>query len=330
MNLSLQQRTRFRYLLDGLDQTWSTDASTSRQVIYTHLSPGNYRFRIIASNALGVWNSPETDVPFKIRPALWQTWHFQALCVLAAIFAAVALYRMRLMQVTEQLNRRFQDRLVERTRIAQDLHDTLLQGVISASMQLDVAQDRVPEDSPARPMLRRVLQLMRQVTEEGRQALRGLRTNDNGIDLPALFKGLGEEPNHASAAQFTVQTVGQVRALQSPLLDEVYRIGREAYFNAAAHAQASRIEMILDYGKRTFRLMVKDDGRGIDTEILSNGRLGHWGLAGMRERARAIGSVLKIRTRVPGGTNVELIVPGAIAYTRASSRPAQGPQRPWH
>jgi ligand-binding sensor domain-containing protein/signal transduction histidine kinase len=328
MNLSLQQHTRFRYLLDGLDRTWSTDAS-SRQVIYTHLSPGNYTFRIIASNAFGAWNSLETDVPFKIRPALWQTWHFRVLCILTATFAAVALYRMRLMQVTEQLNKRFQDRLAERTRIAQDLHDTLLQGVISASMQLDVAQDRVPEDSPARPMLRRVLQLMRQVTEEGRQALRGLRTNDNGINLRALFEGLGKESNQASATQFTVQVVGHVRALQSPLLDEVYRIGREAYLNAAAHAQASRIEMILDYGIRTFRLVVKDDGRGIDTETLRNGRMGHWGLAGMRERAKAIGSVLKIRTRVPGGTHVELIVPAGIGYTRASSRQVRWHRRPW-
>jgi ligand-binding sensor domain-containing protein/signal transduction histidine kinase len=317
-NLSFEHRTLFRYFLDGLDQTWSTDAS-SRQVIYTHLAPGHYTFRTVASNALGVWNGPEADIAFNVRPAYWQTWYFQVLCVLAAASLAIAVYRVRLIQVTEQLNKRYQDRLAERTRIAQDLHDTLLQGVISASMQLDVAQDRIPEDSPARPLLRRVLQLMRQVTEEGRAALRGLRAHDSSADLEAMFKGLGDESVHAPKAEFLVRVEGRVRPLQSALLDEVYRIGREAYINAAAHAQASRIEVILESGLRAFRLVVRDDGRGIDAAILRDGRSGHWGLPGMKERARAIGSVLKIRSRVPGGTEVELVIPAAIAYTRMNA-----------
>jgi signal transduction histidine kinase len=231
------------------------------------------------------------------------------------------------MQVTQRLNRRFQDRLAERTRIAQDLHDTLLQGVISASMQLDVAQERVPENSPARPMLRRVLQLMRQVTEEGREALRGLRTNDSGITLEAMFKGLENESMHAPACEFAVHVEGEVRPLQSALLDEVYRIGREGYINAVAHARASRIEIVLDYGVRSFRLVVKDDGCGIDPSLLRHGRTGHWGLAGMRERAAAIRSALKIRTRSPGGTVVALTVPAAVAYTRNGSRQVQWRRR---
>ena len=325
-NLSLQQRTLFRYRLDGLDQSWSTDAS-SRQVVFTHLTPGHYRFRMFASNALGLWNGPETDIAFRIRPAFWQTWYFQTLCVLALISVAVALYRIRLMQVSEQLNRRFQDRLAERTRIAQDLHDTLLQGVISATMQLDVAQDRVEQDSPARPLLRRVLQMMRQVTDEGREALRGLRTHDNGVDLEAMFRRLSNETASAPAGRFSVRAEGRLRPLQSALLDDVYRIGREAYTNAAVHAQASRIEVVLEFGHRAFRLVVRDDGRGMAAEVLKSGRSGHWGLAGMRERARAIGSVLKIRSRVPGGTEVELVVPARIAYTRVNSRRKLWPWR---
>jgi signal transduction histidine kinase/streptogramin lyase len=326
-NLSIPQRTQFRYLLGGLEQTWSSDASL-RQVAYTHLSPGSYTFRIMASNALGVWNGPETEVTFKIQPAFWETWYFRLLCVIVGAAVAIALYRIRLTQVTEQLNRRFQDRLAERTRIAQDLHDTLLQGVISASMQLDVAQDRLSEDSPAKPMLGRVLQLMRQVTEEGREALRGLRTIDSSVSLEATFKRLANELVHTPASGYVIHVQGYPRPLQSAVLDEVYRIGREAYINAAAHAQAARIEITIEYGLRDFRLLVRDDGCGINAQILKDGRHGHWGLAGMRERAQAIGSVLKIRSRVPGGTDVELVVAAAIAYPRTVSHRIRWPWRP--
>lgn len=111
------------------------------------------------------------------------------------------------------------------------------------------------------------------------------------------------------------------------MLDEVYRIGREAYINAAAHAQASRIEIMIEYGLRDFRLAVQDDGRGIDPQILKKGRQGHFGLAGMRERAQAIGSVLKIRTRAGAGTEVELIVPAALAYPRSGFHRTRWPWR---
>ena len=325
-NMSMPQRARFRYRLDGLDQTWSGDSS-SRQVVYTHLSPGNYTFRIMASNALGVWNGPENDIPFRIQPAFWQTWYFQVLSAIAFIVVAIAFYRIHLVRVTGQLNRRFQDRLAERTRIAQDLHDTLLQGVISASLQLDLAQDRIPEDSAARPILQRVLQLMRQVTEEGREALRGLRTIERSSSLEETFRRLANERIPTSTSEYVVQVQGHPRQLKTAVLDEVYRIGREAYVNAASHARANRTEITIEYGLRTLRLLVRDDGCGIDSGILKNGREGHWGLAGMRERAEAIGSVLKIRTHTPGGTDVELLVPATIAYALTSSRRLQWP---WH
>lgn len=318
-SMSMPQRTQFRYLLNGVDQTWSNDASL-RHVVYSHLSPGSYTFRIVASNALGVWNGPEAAITFKILPAFWQTWYFQALCVLAMGTAALVLYRVHLTRVTERLNRRFQDRLAERTRIAQELHDTLLQGVISASMQLDLAQDRVPEDSPARPMLQHVLQLMRQVAIEGREALRGLRTTDSAANLEARFTRLVNELVTVSASEHLIHVQSEPRQLKTAVLDEIYRIGREAYINAAAHAQANRIELTIDYGLRTFRLLVRDNGCGIDAGILNNGREGHWGLAGMKERAEAIGSVLRIRTRTSGGTDVELLVPAVIAYSAAHSR----------
>jgi len=147
--------------------------------MYSRLSPGIYRFHIIASSREGLWNGPETTVPFVIEPAFWQTRWFQVLCAAFCALVIAALYRLRMFHLTRQLNLRFQERLAERTRIAQELHDTLLQGFVSASMQLDVAEDQLPDDSPAKPLVKRVLQLMGRVTEEGRNALRGLRAADN-------------------------------------------------------------------------------------------------------------------------------------------------------
>ena len=315
----MPQRTHFRYRLDGLDHTWSSDASF-QQVVYGHLSHGSYTFRIMGSNALGAWNGPETDINFTIRPAFWQTWYFQVLLGMAMVAVAVALYRFRLMQLKKQLHRRFEDRLVERTRIAQDLHDTLLQDVISASMQLDVAQDDVPEDSAAKPQLRRVLQLMRQATVEGRAALRGLRTVDSLASLEETFRKLVDEFSHTAASTCEVKSRGTPRDLKPVVRDEVGRIGREAYINAVSHARAQQIAIVFDYGLRTFRFMVTDDGCGIDPEILRRGREGHWGLSGMKERATAMGCDLKIRSHTPGGTEVELSIPAAIAYSPKTAR----------
>src|SRR5262249_36128754 len=139
------------------------------------------RFRVIASNGDGVWNGSEASVAFEIRPMLWQTRWFQAAATLIIVGAAVGLYRLRLRQLSRQFNVRFDERLAERTRIARELHDTLLQGFISASMQLHVAVDRLPEDSPARPEFGRALDLMRRVIEDGRNAVRGLRSSASEV-----------------------------------------------------------------------------------------------------------------------------------------------------
>jgi signal transduction histidine kinase len=326
--MAMPERTRFRYRLDSLDRTWSAGAS-SRQVVFTPLSPGNYTFRIMASNALGDWNGPETDVTFAVRSAFWQTWYFRTLCAVLVGALSIALYRIRLMQVTGKLNRRFQDRLADRARIAQDLHDTLLQGVISATMQLDVAQDDLPEDSPARPRLQRLLQQMRQFTDEGRKALQGLRTVDNSVTLEAAFQRMTNQLGPSQLSGHPVYVEGDTHALKTVVFDEVYRIGREAYLNAVAHASAREIEIVLEYDSHAFRLRVRDDGCGIDPGILKHGRAGHWGLAGMRERAKAIGSDLVIHTRPAWGTDVELSVPAAIAYEREASRRIQWSWPSW-
>lgn len=320
-NLAVPERIRFRYKLDGTDHGWS-EIVASRQVSYNNLGPGSYRFHVVASNSNGLWNGPETAVSFIIEPAFWQTWWFRLLCVAVAVLAIIAIYRLRMYQMTRRLNMRFQERLAERTRIAQELHDTLLQGVLSASLQLDVAEDQLPKDSPVKPLLRRVLELMGKVTEEGRNALRGLRTTEaENRSLEMAFSRVRQEFTLDDNIGYRVITNNTARPVRPIIRDEVYRIGREALVNAFVHAQANSIEVEVEYASGHLRVLVRDDGRGIDSQVLHSGRDGHWGLSGMRERSEGIGASLKLRSRIGAGTEVELTVPSAIAFESGSRGP---------
>jgi ligand-binding sensor domain-containing protein/signal transduction histidine kinase len=320
-NLAVPERIHFRYKLDGSDQGWS-DSVASRQVVYKNLGPGTYLFRIVASNGVGLWNGPETSVPFVIEPAFWQTWWFRVACLAGCCLTILAIYRLRIHQLTKRLNVGFQERLAERMRIARELHDTLLQGVLSASLQLDVAEDQLPEDSPAKPLLKRVLQLMGTVTEEGRNALRGLRTTESGnLSLETAFSRLRQELPLDGKTDYRVIVDSVTRPLRPLIRDEVYRIGREALLNAFMHAHANRIEVEVEYASRHLRVLVRDDGRGIDPQVLRSGLEGHWGLVGIRERSKRIGANLRLRSRIGAGTEVDLTVPGSIAFEKDSNDP---------
>lgn len=259
-------------------------------------------------------------------PRFWQTWWFQFLCVLGVLAAILVLYRLRLRELTRQLNVRFEERLSERTRIAQDLHDTLLQGFVSASMQLHVAADHLPADSPARVQLSRVLELMGQVIDEGRNAVRDLRSSTNGgsVDLEQALSRIEQELALDERIGFRVIVEGQARPLHPIIRDEVYRIGREALVNAFRHSGASNIEVEIEYAPKHLRLLVRDNGCGIDPKVLRSGREGHWGLSGMRERAEEIGAKLKVWSRDGAGTEVEVSIPGNTAFDFYTSHPKPG------
>jgi signal transduction histidine kinase len=320
LNLSAPDRVRFQYRLDGFDRDW-TESTAERQAIYTNLPPGLYRFAVKASNDDGLWNGPEAAIAFRIDPAFWQTWWFQLLCVVTVLYVALLFYRSRMSQITRELNARFNERLAERTRIAHELHDTLLQGFLSASMQLHLATENVPEDSIAKPQLNYILGLMARVSEEGRNALRGLRSSAS--ELPDLEKALSSVPRELSIPEQTKYRMvvdGQARPLHPVIHDEVYSIGREALVNAVRHARASSIEVELEYAATNFLMVVRDNGCGIDADVLKSGRDGHWGLPGMRERAEEIGAELRLFSRSGAGTEVSLAVPGTIAYQRQSRK----------
>jgi signal transduction histidine kinase len=172
----------------------------------------------------------------------------------------------------------------------------------------------LPSDIPNREEFERVLTLMNRVSDEGRVAVRGLRA-ESGDDLEQAFCRVQQEYASRNGADFEVTVEGRVRTIHPVIRDEVYRIGREALVNAFRHARARRIEVELEYAPRHLRMLVRDDGCGIDPNILPSGRQGHWGLPGMRERAQRMGGHLKLSSRADGGTEVELLLPASVAFT---------------
>ena len=320
LSLAVPQKVRFRYQLEGYDQDWQ-DPQGRRQAFYSELAPGSYRFHVIASNNDGVWNDTGARMTLTVLPAYYQTVWFRLLCCAIFVFLLWALFRLRLRQVAARMQTRLEERLAERERIARDLHDTLLQGFVSAYMQLDVANDRLPADSPAKPLVQRVLDLMKQVSEEGRNAIRSLRSSDSAAnDLEEVLSRVHEEFTFQTPVAFGVVVEGEPRVLHPVIRDEVYRIAREAIINAFRHANATSIEVEVEYSDRKLGITVQDNGGGIDSKVLQTGREGHWGLSNMRERAEKIGAKLNVLSRPGAGTEVQLTVPGRVAFETTMSR----------
>jgi ligand-binding sensor domain-containing protein/signal transduction histidine kinase len=322
------QRTRYRYRLEPLESNWNEVDSTQRFARYTTLPSGEYVFRVQSRTSRSPWSERGAGVRIRVLPPWWNTWPARSAWALAFCVALWSIYRLRVGQMAGQLNLRFEERLMERTRIAGELHDTLLQGFLSASMQLDVAADRLPPDSPVKPQLTHILELMSRVSAEGRNALQGLRSPDgHSLRLEQAFAQIEHEfvrEAPGATADFRVAVEGRSRPLHPVFRDEVYRIGREAIVNAFHHSGARTIQVEMEYSRRVFRLVVRDDGCGIDPQVLRAGREGHWGLRGMRERSERIGARLRVWSRAAMGTRVEMSVPGHIAYR--SPQPHEGVQ----
>lgn len=324
-SLSVPERVQFKYKLDGFDSDWNGPLN-ARQATYTNLNPGSYLFRVIASNSDGIWNSQELTVSFQVDPVFWRTWWFATTAFLAFILAILGLVRLRVLSLTRQLNVRFEERLSERTRIARELHDTLLQSFQGLLLRFQTVSNLLPtRPQEAKQKLDHAIDLAAQAVTEGRSAVQGLRssttvTNELAVAIGTLAKELaGDQPNQNSPV-FRVDVEGAARDLHPILRDDVYRIAAEALSNAFRHAQANRVEVEIHYAAHHLRLRVRDDGKGIETQFLSDkGRAGHWGLHGMRERAKIIGGNLEVWSSAQSGTEVELTIPASAAYATAKS-----------
>jgi signal transduction histidine kinase len=312
LSLGNPDRVRYRYRLDDYDHKWS-EPVTTREATY-RLEPGSYKFRVMASNSDGLWNGEEATIKLDVEPTLWQTWWFRLASAICAGLAALAIYRLRMQQVTRLLNVRFEERLAERARIAQDLHDNLLQSILSVSMQLHFVSDQLADDSRARPTMNRILQLMERVVDEGKKTLLGLRSSiESPDDLVNSLSQVPQELSHEEA-RFRIVVEGSSQPLRAAVRDDVYWIGREALVNAFRHSMARKIDLQLEYAGNELRMHVRDDGRGIDPRALRSQLGEHRGFSGMRERADRIGAKLRILSRPKGGTEVEFRVPNRVAF----------------
>jgi len=319
LSLSVPERVRFRYKLDGIDRAWQ-DVGTRREAYYSNLGPGSYQFRVMACNNDGVWNQAGASLDFAIAPAYFQTRWFQASCAAAFLAFLWAVYRFRLHQIAREFNVRLEERVGERTRLARDLHDTLLQGFQGLMLRLQALDDLLPQGE-AKEELEQTLDRADQVVADGRKAVHDLRlTTTVGNDLARAVRGIGDELSSEGSARFELLVEGETRELHPIVRDEVYRITREALRNAFIHARASHIEAEIIYAERLFQLRIRDDGDGIVSAILEDGRPGHYGLPGMRERAEGMGAKLDIWSGAGTGTEIDLNIPASIAYSKRPSR----------
>ena len=314
-SLTVPERVQFRYRLDGLDQTWQ-DVGDRREATYTNLAPGRYSFHVIASNNDGVWNNAGASLSFVIAPAFYQTQWFYGFCALLFFAFLWLLYVVRIRQVRAQVRGRLEERLAERERIARELHDTLLQSVQGLVLRFRAAVARLPGQEPTRLMMEQALDRAEDVLTEGRDRVKDLRSSTGSdLALPQAIAALGEELALEQGTHFRSTVEGTPRDLHPIVGEEAMFIAREALTNAFHHAHARQIEAEISYAEAQLQIRIRDDGRGIDGQVLrEGGKDGHWGLLGMRERARKIRATLTVWSKPGAGTEIDLRLPAHIAY----------------
>jgi signal transduction histidine kinase len=318
LSFAVPQKVRFRYKLEGRDTDWQ-EAATRRQAFYTDLGPGTYRFRVIACNNDGIWNQQGASLDFNVMAAWYQTLWFKLLFVVIILTTIWALYRLRVRQVAHALAVRFDERLAERTRIAREFHDTLIQTIQGSKLVADDALDQSADPARMRHALEKLSEWLGRAIQEGRAALNSLRTS--AIETNDLAEGLRRATEECRmfspiAASFSVD--GDAREMHPVVRDEIYRIGYEAIRNACVHSKASHLRVGLKYGQ-DLAISVGDNGVGIPESIINGGTDGHYGLKGMRERASRIGAKLRIASSIDSGTEVTLVIPGRIVFRGTGS-----------
>jgi signal transduction histidine kinase len=322
VNLSYPDRARYRYRLAGVDQDWQ-DGGARREAYYGNLGPGNYRFQVIAANQDGVWNSTGAALSLSIAPTLTQTAGFKLLCAICLLLAVYLGYRLRVRQITAELEARLQARLHERERIARTLHDTLLQGSQGAILMMAAELAKLPDGTPARLALEQAINYAEEALREGREQVMELRSPlapDTNLAhaLESIAGKLAAGPAGSQATRFDLQQRGAAYRMAPHITENVFAIGREAILNTFRHAQATCVEVRLHYGASGFELVVKDDGIGIAADVARRGGApGHWGVLGMRERASRIRATLEIgaasQDAARPGTQIRLALPAGAA-----------------
>ncbi|HET6977396.1 MAG TPA: triple tyrosine motif-containing protein [Pyrinomonadaceae bacterium] len=315
VSLSAPESVRYRYKLQETDKDWR-EVRNAEPVTFRNLPPGSYHFVVTTSDTNGAWSDKVANVEFTILPAYYQTSWFRLAMVATGLLLVVGLYRLRLRQATARLNVRFDERLAERTRIARELHDTLLQTVQGSKLVADSAA-KSSDVIYMRGALVKLTGWLAQATQEGRAALNSLRTSSEDTkDLAASLQSVAEECVSDSGIAVSFSVLGANRDMHPIARDEIYRIGYESIRNACLHSSASELNVMITYSQ-DLTLRVSDNGVGMEPVVLANGREGHFGLHGMRERANHIGSKFTLHSSPNSGTVMTLVVPGSIIFRKA-------------
>jgi ligand-binding sensor domain-containing protein len=308
LSFTAPQKVRYRYMLDGFDHQW-TEADGRRAAYYTNIPPGKYTFRVQAANNDGVWNTEGTALQFELRPHFYQTFWFYILLAALAAGLVVLLLRLRLLRA----EREFRAVLGERNRIAREVHDTLAQGYVGVSVQLEVLAEllRYNNMEEATKHLDTTRGYVREGLAEARQSIWALRSQDSGENtLPVKIRRATEQANGRGVeARFSLY--GAYRPLTEDAEREFLRVAQEAIHNVKKHARAKHLFVQLAYGPEEIALVVRDDGKGFKAEDDAESPSGHYGLTGMRERAASIGGTLEITSDPGKGTVVRLQVAAA-------------------
>jgi signal transduction histidine kinase/ligand-binding sensor domain-containing protein len=313
LNFAAPDRVRFRYKLDGFDTDWQ-DVGARRQAFYTTLPPASFQFHVSASENGGAWSDVGARLRFELAPAFHQTVWFKFLCALGIVALLWFVLKLRVRQVASNARLRQSIQYTERLRIARQLHDSLLQSVQGLMLRFSAAAHKLPSDLPGRRVFEELLDQSDDVIAEARRSIQDLREREKrslelAQEITALGQELGGDESDHPPIAVTVVTNGQPYELNSDTHENVLLIVREAMLNSFRHSAARAMEVQIDYLKTDFKVTVRDDGRGMDDKTVENGRDGHWGLRGMRERVAAINGKLRILSKVGAGTEVELVVP---------------------
>ncbi|XLZ68030.1 triple tyrosine motif-containing protein [Massilia sp. SR12] len=315
--LSVPERVRLKFRLDGVDSDWR-EAGPERRAQYTNLAPGAYRFHVIAANEDGVWNSEGAQFRFRIQPALWQTGGFRLACALAALLAAAQLYRWRVAVIQRRAEQhaalRLEATLQERSRIARSLHDNLLQAVQALLLRFHLVEQKLVQQPELRHMVGSALDYAETLVASTRDEVMELRRAAGADELFEVLRQAAEQALPGAGQRLSLTVSGQPRHLRLEAGAELGCVLREAVWNSVRHAGARQISVRLEYGAEALLAQACDDGVGLDPAIAQHGRDGHWGLSGMRERIGRLGGHIEIAAGAEGGAEVRLTIPAAQAY----------------
>jgi signal transduction histidine kinase len=294
---------KYSYRLDGVDSKW-VDVGTRRVIDYNSLPHGYYSFRVKAELPGG---ATEQQYSFEVLPQFWETAWFRLLAAVALAMLGWAAYQMRL----RQIRMRFTAVLEERARLAREIHDTLAQGFVGISSQLDAVALSMPTGaSPARTYLDLARRMARHSLTEARRSVMDLRAPAlDSQDLAAAIESGTRMWTAGSGVDVAVEVEGPAGQLPEEMEQHLLRIAQEAVTNALKHASPHRIGVTLHREARKLRLRVVDDGRGFDQQGAFSSRGGHFGLIGMRERAERMGGELRLASHPGEGTELEVTVP---------------------